>query len=75
MPNFAQFLAPPIKILGPKTAQNLAFFLPHLTLCVHSFVRRQIFCKKLSVNPGCFPYEMTRMNLNNFNRKILQCGV
>jgi len=47
----------PLKFWGLKAAQNLASFLPCLTLCARSFVRRQIF-------------QPNDTNLNNFRGKI-----
>jgi len=61
----------PLKILRDKNDQNLTFFRPQLTLCAHSFVRRQFFANKQhSVNVRSFD----DTNLKNFHNKIFAAG-
>jgi len=57
---------PPLKFWWPKPDQNLAFFLPHLTLCVRSFVRRQIFHKQTTFCQSPMFFLSNDTNINNF---------
>jgi len=67
----------PLKFWRPKTDQNLAFFPPNLTLSAPSFVRRQIFRKKMTFcQYKMFPYQMTGLPIwATFIANFLHCGV